>query len=52
MPPGMFCITGGNLTSETHRGFTIGTPIENIKVALDLLITFRTPSYLYYTFAL
>ena len=22
------------------------TPIENIKVALDLLITFRTPSYL------
>ena len=25
---------------------TIGTPTENIKVALDLLTTFRTPSYL------
>ena len=43
---GMVCLTGGNLFSGTHRGYTIGTPIANIKVALDLLITFRTPSYL------
>ena len=30
---------------DPPRLSTIGTPTENIKVALDLLTTFRTPSY-------
>ena len=37
---------------DPRKGFNIGTPIENINVALDLLIPFRIPSYLYHTFAL
>ena len=30
---------------DPPRIYDIGTPTENIKVALDLLTTFRTPSY-------
>ena len=44
LPPGMVCLTGGNLFSGTPpppRGFTIGTHTENIKVALDL--NFQNP---------